>query len=501
MTTRAPSGSPVGARNVYPISLCMIVRNEERFLAGCLESVRDVVDEICIADTGSTDATVAIAESFGARLTHIAWRDDFAWARNAALAMATGAWIFVLDADEVLAPESRAALHALRTRKPDVRGLWIQCRNLSDPVRGTVASTNAIMRIFPNDPAIRYRGSLHEFVTRDGEERALPGDKTPIEIVHYGYTPGLIAERDKAKRNLALSRSAFEDDPDNPTHVYNYAMSALLAGERETALAQLERVVEITLTTPRGFRPQALIALAGMYVEAGRGGDALRVADACIAAVASLPDGYFARGRALTVLGRYHDARDAFGQAITASQNPSFEHFVVEDEIGVWKAHNEIGGTLVLEKRFPEALAWLDLALAARPAEPVLILNRARCLEAMNDLAGALAGFRAAFDGFHDESAAIEYVNFVFRHGGPDVCLTAVESALPFVSESYQRAFLTSAAAAMLRAGRREEASKLVLRVTSVGDDPVLGRAVILSLANHYGTPELNGLLGPADAR
>ena len=82
------------------ISLCMIVKNEERFLAQCLDSVKDFVDEICIVDTGSTDRTIEIARSYGARIEEHAWRNDFGWARDRALAMATRRWIFQLDADE-----------------------------------------------------------------------------------------------------------------------------------------------------------------------------------------------------------------------------------------------------------------------------------------------------------------------------------------------------------------------------------------------------------------
>src|SRR5476651_717597 len=136
MTRRAPSGKRNPARGasgvVYPISLCMIVRNEERFLSDALTSVQGVVDEICIVDTGSTDDTVAIAESFGAKIKFFAWQDDFASARNEALAMASGAWILVLDADERLAPQSRVEMGALHGIKPGERGRWIRCRNYAD---------------------------------------------------------------------------------------------------------------------------------------------------------------------------------------------------------------------------------------------------------------------------------------------------------------------------------------------------------------------------------
>src|SRR5580658_10063032 len=97
------------------ISLCMIVKNEERFLAECLDSVKDVVDEICIVDTGSTDRTVEIARSYGAKIEFREWRNDFAWARNEALAMATRRWTLVLDGDEELQRESVELMRSMRT--------------------------------------------------------------------------------------------------------------------------------------------------------------------------------------------------------------------------------------------------------------------------------------------------------------------------------------------------------------------------------------------------
>jgi len=124
-----------------------------------------------------------------------------------------------------------------------------------------------------------------------------------------------------------------------------------------------------------------------------------------------------------------------------------------------------------------------------------LILNRARCCEAQGDLAGARAGFRAVFDNARDETGAIEYVNFVFRHDSPDEVLNAVEVALPVLGDDYRRAFLASAAAGMLRAQRRAEAAALLRRVLAIGD-PLAGRGVIRALAEHYGEPDLMTIAG-----
>ena len=88
------------------LSLCMIVKNEDRFLQGCLESIKDVVDQIIVVDTGSTDKTLNIAQEYNAQIHYFDWCDDFSAARNVSIKYATGDWILWMDADERLAPES-----------------------------------------------------------------------------------------------------------------------------------------------------------------------------------------------------------------------------------------------------------------------------------------------------------------------------------------------------------------------------------------------------------
>ena len=474
----------------------MIVRNEERFLSGALASLRDVVDELCIVDTGSTDGTLAVAEQFGARVTSVAWRDDFAWARNQALAMARHAWIFVLDADEELDPGSRDAIRALGRSAPDGLGRWIRCRNLQDDIPGAGPSSNALVRIFPNDPRIRYRGQIHEFVARAGEPHALAAAITPIEIIHHGYLTAVKAERGKAERNLRVSLAGYVVDPDDPANGYAYATSLLFAGRRAEARTMFERVCAQTEHTPRGFRPQALLMLAGLQLEDGAGDLALATIERCIAAVSTLPDAHFLHGKVLALRGRYEDARQAFQAAIVAGGHAG-EQFVVDDEIAIWKAANEIAATLMLEGQFEPALRWVDAALSVRPAVQPLLANRARCLESLGDVEGALVAFRAGFEAFRDEPSAVDYLNFVLRHGGPDVCRMAMEAVLPSVGDAYKSAFLTSTAATMARAGRLADARELLDRALAVGN-PLQARATVLAMVDHFAVPGLAGLLSGA---
>ena len=89
------------------ISLCMIVKNEEAVLARCLDSIKDLMDEIIIVDTGSTDRTKEIAAGYTDQIYDFAWVDDFAAARNFAFSKASMPYIYTADADEVVSEENR----------------------------------------------------------------------------------------------------------------------------------------------------------------------------------------------------------------------------------------------------------------------------------------------------------------------------------------------------------------------------------------------------------
>ncbi|MBI2656740.1 glycosyltransferase family 2 protein, partial [Candidatus Woesearchaeota archaeon] len=108
------------------ISLCMIAKNEEKFLEQCLNSVKDIVDEIIIVDTGSTDKTKDIAKKFNAKVYDFKWIDDFSAARNESIKHAAKDWILVLDADEILDEEGRKAIRELVNNKENDAYLLLQ---------------------------------------------------------------------------------------------------------------------------------------------------------------------------------------------------------------------------------------------------------------------------------------------------------------------------------------------------------------------------------------
>ncbi len=224
--------------NAPLLSLCMIVRNEEQHLARCLESVKPIAGQIVVVDTGSTDATVSIAESFGAQVHPFEWCQDFSAARNASLAPATGRWILVLDADEWLAEPYAKRVGELSHGEP------LHAYDLVQ--KSTTASgeilRNSMVRLFPNRPGIRFEHKIHEDVMGGLRREGIPVLKTDIEIEHSGYVDaGVLAAKSQRNRSILETLVAEGCPPDQEPHMrFNLARTFYDDGQIVEALAQFE---------------------------------------------------------------------------------------------------------------------------------------------------------------------------------------------------------------------------------------------------------------------
>lgn len=144
------------------LSLCMIVKNEERNLGRCLESVRGLADELIVVDTGSTDATVRVAADYGAQVAPFDFTTvDFAAARNLGLGRARGRWILVLDADETLDPASAREIKHLTALEENL-GYFLERHNHASD--SNTVPRDYVVRLFLNRPGHRYRGRVHETI-------------------------------------------------------------------------------------------------------------------------------------------------------------------------------------------------------------------------------------------------------------------------------------------------------------------------------------------------
>jgi tetratricopeptide (TPR) repeat protein len=236
----------------------MIARNEAQMLAGCLESVRNVVDEIVLVDTGSTDDTKAIAKKYGAKIFDLPWQEDFATPRNEALRHATGHFVLILDADERLAPGAQKQLRqALRDKEFDCGMLRLHNATRMDaPAAEVVAGKSRIgepfylPRLLRRTPDLQYRGIVHEAVTDWVARRGNKLQYFNVDIVHLGGVPEFRAARNKSERNIGLLKKRCQLEPDDLTASGYLAFELRSIGKSDEAWEVVEAGWKLLPTNP-----------------------------------------------------------------------------------------------------------------------------------------------------------------------------------------------------------------------------------------------------------
>jgi tetratricopeptide (TPR) repeat protein len=213
MMSRGAGENTPHTRTQPTVSLCMIVRDEEARLGRAIGSALALVDEIVVCDTGSRDNSVAVAQSLGARVVHFSWGDDFSAARNAALREVTSDWVLVLDADESL---DEVDADRWRSLLEDPIAAGYEVTLVSD--RGDRQEAFRLVRLFRNDPAVRYCFPVHEQIIPAlnawAAEHGLQVLPSPLVVHHSGYLPQEKAA--KKPRNLRLLQKAVALHPDEP---------------------------------------------------------------------------------------------------------------------------------------------------------------------------------------------------------------------------------------------------------------------------------------------
>jgi tetratricopeptide (TPR) repeat protein len=223
------------------LGLCLIVRDEERFLRACVDSARAVVDEVVVVDTGSLDGTLALAEEIADQVVGFPFDDDFSSARNAALDKANTDWVLFLDADERLVPAQAARIRPmLSDSPPDVLAYSMLRFNLF--ATGEFY-TGYQTRLIRQNQGVRYERRINESVK--GSVRRLGGtvERAPLYFNHFGHCRP-VAERDaKAERYMRLMRRQLEENPDDPVLAGYVALNLRMVGRFAEARTWSDRSV------------------------------------------------------------------------------------------------------------------------------------------------------------------------------------------------------------------------------------------------------------------
>jgi glycosyltransferase involved in cell wall biosynthesis len=264
------------------LSLAMIVKNESRCLARCLQSAKTIVDEIVIADTGSTDDTIRIAEDFSAKVSNFHWIGDFAAARNFAIDKASGDWILILDADEWIS-ESLAKEIPKFIRGENALG---RLKVISEFRRGdqTFRSQSFILRLFPR--GARFEGRIHEQLISP-----LPRVDLKGELWHDGY----LETHKKADRNVKLLAAELERDPNNVYFLYQLAIEYNSIAQPEKALGCLRKAFALANST-NPSAPNIAVDLLYTIIELKKFDEGINVIAKAEKHFADYPDFFLVRG-------------------------------------------------------------------------------------------------------------------------------------------------------------------------------------------------------------
>ncbi|MCS7263876.1 MAG: glycosyltransferase [Armatimonadetes bacterium] len=226
------------------VSLCMIVKNEAENLPRCLESVKGIVDEIVIVDTGSTDETTQIAERYGAKVIHFEWTGSFSDARNESLNHARGEWILWLDADEVLA-EGKEKLRKILEQGTEYDGFILPIVSFVGYRSHREGHVHPGFRLFRNLKGIQFERNLHEQIA-GSILKVKPDAKfgvLAVWIEHYGYLKPMICRKQKIERNLELAKKDLRENPTDPFAWYNLGREYLRLSQWERAYYCLRRAL------------------------------------------------------------------------------------------------------------------------------------------------------------------------------------------------------------------------------------------------------------------
>lgn len=312
------------------VTVCMIVKDEEKYIRRSIQSIPSNY-EIVVVDTGSTDRTVQIATDLGATVYSYPWKNDFADARNYAISRAGTAYVLIIDADEVLPPETNFIIHNFLLENGGQAGALSVKNIIGDEVH-TVPS----VRLFPRKDH-SYRGRVHEQVYNgDAIAEFAP---LALTIEHYGYTTEAIEDKNKTEKYLNIYKEILEEEPDNGYILFQLGKLKYSIGqltEAEWALKACLHVREITHL----YYPVMLVMLGYVLKEQGKSREAESILQPFQPLFADFPDLFFLLGLLAMDTGNIQAIEKSFQTALDIGETTKYSSVT---GVGSFKAAYNLG--------------------------------------------------------------------------------------------------------------------------------------------------------------
>ena len=234
---------------MLPISVCIIAKNEEKYIDECLRRLAFYDWEIIVVDTGSTDHTVEIARKYTPNVFHFDWINDFSAARNFSISKATNDYILVVDCDEYLETDvqTKQIIHSLTQKiMPEQVGMLTLLSPTIDSVSSTTDAASIVherIARFFHKKYTQYQGSIHEqLASKNG--KTLTFVQIPLTFYHAGYsTPDI--RKAKTSRNIPLLEAELQANGANPYILFQLGQSYFGLADYENALPYFEEALSM----------------------------------------------------------------------------------------------------------------------------------------------------------------------------------------------------------------------------------------------------------------
>lgn len=405
------------------VSLCMIVKNEEEYLPRCLNSVKDIVDEIIIVDTGSTDRTVEIAKEFDSKVYFFQWNNNFSEARNESLKHATKDWILIIDADEEIYEEDQRLFKILLNSSLDEDAIYnFQGVSYSgNSINENNKTINLNPRLFKNNIGIHYEGAIHnQLIYSEKNYNVICED---VKIHHYGYLNERIISTDKRNRNLAILKDQFEKNPNDKFVCFNL-------GNEYAALGDLTKALELYYKAYENFDPNtgysAMLIIRMVYLnyDIGKYDEALTLIDEGTRHYTNCTDLYFLKSEIYKALRKPISRVKALEKCIEIGDAPAQLKFF--SGTGGFKAYYELANIYFELRDFDAAYNYYVKAMQNEPGFITPIYDIVHIFRLLNI---KLDEIRSTVEELRSATSLDYYilVDAFFREGYYDVALEYIE--------------------------------------------------------------------------